>query len=600
MSLVEHAPKLSLEDAMRLASELYGLSGSVELLPSERDQNFLFICDPGERFVLKIANATEEYGLLEAQNQVMEHAARQVKLLPNVIDSVNGKKIETVILTDEKKHFVRLLTYLPGMPMGNVKRHSPELMFDLGRNLGELEKALQGYDHPALHREFHWGFASGLDVVKKNIKLVRNKKLRNMTDSLAKNFEKFTNPYLPHLRTGTVYNDANDYNILVGGGDDIYSFNQSVTGFIDLGDMLHGYIVGDLAIAIAYAILNKPQPLAVAAEIVKGFHSVFKLTEKEIAALFGFVTLRLCMSVCIGAEQQRSQPDNEYLGISQQPIQNTLPKLMKLHPHFVEAVFRNACRLTPFASSTKVVKWLNKKSMSFSQVLPVDLRKEPLVVFDLSIGSPVLNGDPSENAEPKLTRRLDELMKNAGAEVGIGQYDEARYFYTSPIFATGDNPTDETRTIHLGVDLFARAGMSIHAPLDGRVAAFADNAQPLDYGPVIILEHEIDKETKFYTLYGHLSRKSLKGLRVGKQIKKGKKFAEIGTANVNGGWTPHLHFQIIVDLLGLGNDFPGVAQPSQSGCLVERIPRPQFDIEYSCEGISKACSNKSRDFSDKT
>ncbi len=87
----------------------------------------------------------------------------------------------------------------------------------------------------------------------------------------TENFEKFTSPLLPGLRRSIIYNDANDYNILLGGGEDIYSRNQSVTGFIDLGDMVYGTTVGDLAIAIAYAILDKPQPLAVAAEIVKGY-----------------------------------------------------------------------------------------------------------------------------------------------------------------------------------------------------------------------------------------------------------------------------------------------------------------------------------------
>ena len=141
-----------------------------------------------------------------------------------------------------------------------------------------------------------------------------------MVSTLATNFEKLTVPLLPRLRKSAIYNDANDYNILVGGASDMYSFNQNVTGFIDLGDMVHGYVVGDLAIAIAYAILDKPQPLEVAAEIVKGYHSAFALTKDEIAALYGLVTLRLCMSVCIGAEQQKNQPDNEYLGISQQLI----------------------------------------------------------------------------------------------------------------------------------------------------------------------------------------------------------------------------------------------------------------------------------------
>jgi murein DD-endopeptidase MepM/ murein hydrolase activator NlpD len=110
------------------------------------------------------------------------------------------------------------------------------------------------------------------------------------------------------------------------------------------------------------------------------------------------------------------------------------------------------------------------------------------------------------------------------------------------------------------------------------VEAFANNAQHLDYGPVVILKHAMNAvqtgktsntgettETSeaFYTLYGHLTRDSLQGLKIGQQIKQGEKFAAIGNAQENGGWPPHLHFQIITDLLGLGTDFPGVAPASQ-------------------------------------
>ena len=576
MSIVNFSPAFTLEQARRLANELYGLDGKVETLPSERDQNFLVLCYSGERFVLKIANAIEEYPILEAQNQVMEHVASHEQLFPNVIASLHGEKIESVAGPDGIIHFVRLVTYLPGTPMGIVKRHTSELFFDLGQKLGRLDRTLQGFDHPALHRDFYWDFANGLKIIRKNRKLVKDKKLRSMVDDLTASFEKFTSPLLSNLRRSIIYNDANDYNILLGGGKDIFTKNQRVTGFIDLGDMVYGITVGDLAIAIAYAVLDKPQPLAVAAEIVGGYHSVFPLKEGELTALFGLVTLRLCMSVCIAAEQRENQPDNDYLGLSQIPIRNTLPKLLNIHPRFAEAVFREACGLPPFASSPEIVKWLRVNASSFAQVLPFDLRSEPLVVFDLSIGSPLLYGDTKENNEPKLTGRLHDLMYKAGVSMGVGRYDEARYLYLDPAFATGENSIDKFRTLHLGMDLFVEVGTPVRAPLDGRVVAFADNSALRDYGPVIVLQHDIDENQKFYTLYGHLDRKSIEKLKVGQKIRKGKKFAKIGSAEVNGGWTPHLHFQIINDLLDLGCDFPGVALPSQRSIWLSLCPEPNL------------------------
>ena len=576
MSIVNFAPALNLEEAGRLARERYGLSGVVEPLPSERDQNFLVTGNDGARFVLKIANAKEDYGFLEAQNMVMEHVARHETLIPQVVNSINGNKIESILAGNGGTHFVRLVTYLQGTPMGQVKRHSPELMFDLGQKLARLDHALQGFDHPALHRDFYWDFANGLDMLRKNRKLVRDVEMRSMITRLARDFKKYTAPLLPRLRMSVVYNDANNYNILLGGGEDIFSRDQSVTGFIDLGDMVYGITAGDLAVAIAYAILDKPQLLDTAIEIVKGYHSIFPLTEEEIKALFGLITLRLGMSVCIGAEQQMNQPGNDYLGVSQAPIRNTLPTLMNVHPDFAEAVFRGACGLEPFATSPRTVEWLKANSSSFAQVLPIDLRTEPVVVFDLSMGSPLLHGDMQENREPKLTGRLRNAMSEAGAHVGVGRYDEARYLYLTPAFATGDRPADEFRTVQLGIDLFVEPGTAVHAPLEGRVAAVADQASSQGYGPVVVLEHAIDERVSFYTLYGHLSRKSIAKLKVGKRIPKGKKFARVGKAEVNGGWSPHLHFQVINDLLGLGCDFPGVARPGQRDVWLSLCPDPNL------------------------
>lgn len=237
------------------------------------------------------------------------------------------------------------------------------------------------------------------------------------------------------------------------------------------------------------------------------------------------------------------------------------------------------------------------------------MRREPLVVFDLGIDSPLLNGDPKENEEPKLTKRLNALMEEADVKVGVGQYDEARYIYTSPAFAVSDDFTDETRTIHLGIDLFAEVGTPVRAPLAGKIVAFADNAAEQDYGPVVVVEHSLtpnplsspkgapkkgegDSTVKFYTLYGHLTRESLKSLKTGQKLKRGQKFAEIGSAKVNGNWTPHLHFQIMVDTLGLDTDFPDVALPSQRDVWLSLCPDPNLILNIPKKSLPKKSPTK--------
>lgn len=142
-----------------------------------------------------------------------------------------------------------------------------------------------------------------------------------------------------------------------------------------------------------------------------------------------------------------------------------------------------------------------------------------------------------------------------------GGYDEDRAIYDGPVFAAGAG--EEPRTIHLGIDLFAAAGTAVYAPLAGHVHSFQDNANPKDYGPTVILEHTVKVDLTFYTLYGHLSRESLIGLHAGQDVAAGAQLATLGAAEVNGGWPPHLHFQVILDMGSALGDFPGVFKQSE-------------------------------------
>jgi 4-aminobutyrate aminotransferase-like enzyme/Ser/Thr protein kinase RdoA (MazF antagonist) len=575
-----------------LAQEIYGLQASATPLPSERDQNFLLQTPSGERFVLKIANALEERAMLEAQQQAMTHLAQHASLCPRIVPTRSGEAMAEIQSASGASHLVRLVTYLPGVPFGSLRRHSPELLRDLGHCLGRLDHALANFDHPALHRDFHWDFANGLAVIHEYAGLIADAEMRELVGQLAADFERRVAPLLPGLRTSVIHNDANDFNVIVGGGSDLYSRNQSIAGLIDFGDMVHSYTVGDLAVATAYAILDQPDPLAAAAHVVNGYHQEFALDDNEIAALFGLVRLRLGMSVCLAAYQQRQRPDDAYLAISQQPIRNTLPKLVQIQPRLAEAVFRHACGLSPVPSSNAVTTWLRANSHTFAPILEADLRTTPCLVFDLSVGSPLISGDTRANAEPELTRRLFEAMAAAGVKVSVGRYDEARLLYTAPLFATGDSPTDERRTIHLGLDLFVTAGTPVYAPLAGVVHTLANNAAPQDYGPVIILKHHTDDSHTFYTLYGHLSVESLVGLSVGQPIARGERLAAIGAPEVNGGWTPHLHFQFITDLLDLDGDFPGVAQASQRDLWRSLSPDPNLILNIPAQRFPPGAPSK--------
>ncbi len=157
-----------------------------------------------------------------------------------------------------------------------------------------------------------------------------------------------------------------------------------------------------------------------------------------------------------------------------------------------------------------------------------------------------------------------------------GGYDEDRAIYAGEAFTTGD----ESRTVHMAVDVAAPAGTEVFAPLDGVVHSFRDNAAAFDYGPTIILEHALTPDLTLWSLYGHLSRESLEGLHTGKTIAAGERIATLGTAEVNGNWPPHLHFQLILDIGDMSGDFPGVFRKSERERwrLICPDPRPILGI----------------------
>ena len=199
------------------------------------------------------------------------------------------------------------------------KLRSPTLLRDLGNKLGELDSILLKFDRPALHRNFHWDLANWQTVTAEYEKLIRDAQLRALIVQFVAAFEHNVAPSLSQLRRSCIHGDPNDYNILVDG------VCSEVVGIIDFGDMVHSYTIGDLAIAIAYVVLNHETPLTAAAQVVAGYNKALALRQEEIAVVWELMLMRLCMSVCLAAYQQQHRPDNTYLDISQRAIRDSLP-----------------------------------------------------------------------------------------------------------------------------------------------------------------------------------------------------------------------------------------------------------------------------------
>ena len=566
-------------EAVALARELYARQVSTQDLPGEYDDNFRLTGADHRQFVLKVMHPARERSFVEMQISALEHLAKNLPHceLPRVIPTSDGQRFATIADTSGRQRVVWMLSYIDARTLAQVTPHAPELLESVGQLLGEIDGVLAAFDHPAARRELEWDSARAAWIAG-HLHSVASAVKRKLLEKFLALYESEVVPALPHLRRSVIYGDANDHNVLVTAP---WPQPRRAKAVIDFGDMHHSITVSEPAIASAYALLGKSDPLSVAALVISGYHRAHPLQESEIKILFPLIAMRLAVSVVISARRKQLRPDDPYMTVSEAPAWEALGRLGKINPRFAHYAFREACKFPPDPKSAAVAAELRKNAPIAAPLLGTDQRHAAVHVFDLSTSSGFLGADPRNAECATLSAAIDSELRRVNAAMGIGRYDEPRSLYSSPLFQSSQNPVEERRTIHLGLDLFARPGTPVHAPLTGTVEAFANNAQHLDYGPVIILKHFTSAGATgageiFHTLYGHLTTDSLKDLKIGQEINAGGKFAAIGAAEENGGWPPHLHFQVITDLLDLGTDFPGVAVASQRNIWKSLCPDPNL------------------------
>ena len=384
------------------------------------------------------------------------------------------------------------------MPVAEVRPQSPELLRSWGGVLARLNAALADFEHPAAETGFHWDLRTASSLFEERVGSVKGRDRRALLRRRMADCEERLAPLIPGLRTQVVHGDANDYNVLANRVEDTppggrYG-DRRVTGIIDFGDAMRTWLASEPAVAGAYAMLSKRDPVGALAHLVSGFHEEYPLGEEEIAAVFPLTGMRLCLSATMAAWQRAREPDNEYLSISETHVWELLERMDRLeefHPDFVHYRLRDACGLEPNPRAAGLRAWLRRQRDEgrFASVLPSELVESPHTVFDLSVGSRWL-GTTGDLDARGWTDLLFRHMRAVGAAIGIGRYDEARRWYDSDAFAIQGEDGLERRTVHVGIDLFAEPGTPIHAPCDAVVHSFRDNDARLDYGPTIVLRHE--------------------------------------------------------------------------------------------------------------
>ncbi|AFD06329.1 aminotransferase class III-fold pyridoxal phosphate-dependent enzyme [Solitalea canadensis] len=349
----------------QLVAQHYNLIVKAKTLNGYDEQNFLLTDESGGQFIGKISTDAHDYHFLEAQIKILDHLSQSgiANKFQQVIPNRTAQSL-TAITLNGNQYYLRILNFLHGNFWVEEQQHSNELQVDLGIFLGKMDSALAGFFHPSINRYYEWDIRNALDA-RKDLHYIKDHEKRRIADYFLLQFEMEVLPKLPSLRTAVIHNDANDYNVLVSG--------NSIVGLIDFGDMVFSQVINNVAIACTYAMLDKENPVMVAANVVKGYHHENPLTETEIEVLYYLICARLCISVTKSAYNASLQSDNQHHFITERPAWDLLFKLIKTNPVLVENELRIACGYTPiikqdddYATLLKERKELIGRNLSIS------------------------------------------------------------------------------------------------------------------------------------------------------------------------------------------------------------------------------------------
>ncbi|MGH0149911.1 UNVERIFIED_CONTAM: hypothetical protein FKN15_023245 [Acipenser sinensis] len=340
-------PYISETQASELLERVFGLAVSrLSPLPSYDDQNFHAVVPGRGEFLVKVTNTEDSCNaeLLEAQTRSMMYLQEQGLPVPTPLLTRDGNIMSLQSIdcgSGECKYMVRVLTYLPGIPIAKIPS-SPQILYEAGSSAATLDKVLQGFEHPSLqslHREnFIWSL-SNIPLLESYLDALGQEPTSKVVKEVIQQFKDKIQPNLGVFRKCINHGDFNDHNILIE-AEARSPQRYRISGILDFGDMSYGYYVFEVAICIMYMMIESEEPLSVGGHVLAGYESVIPLNPEERDALFLLVLARFCQSLVMARHSITIQPTNaEYLMITARSGWKHLLRLWEMGREAVEQLW---------------------------------------------------------------------------------------------------------------------------------------------------------------------------------------------------------------------------------------------------------------------
>ena len=541
----------------QVIQDSYQLDVELKPLDGEYDLNFRALGkahQAGQQYLFKVMRADCQPDFVAMLCQAHEHiAAKQqdiAKLIPKIIADKLGNSYSLVHDSEGVARLIWMQSHIEGQMYANIRPHALPLISQLGVALAQLDRAMEDFQHPLLSAPIKWNLMQA-NWIEEHLCLIEDPQKQAIVSQIQGQFADLL-PQLELLPQQAIHNDVNDYNLLV---QTSLQAPAQLTGIIDFGDITQAPRICNLAICAAYVVLDHAQPEQALMSLIEAYHQHSPLTSQEADYLFDLLLMRLAVSVVNSRIMALENPDDPYITISEQPAWRFLLAHGQKRKAF-QARCRLACGHGLNSESAEVLAYLQQNQGKFAHVLGQDLSaasQVPLCVADSNLPQ-----NPFHMSAKEALVLGDLTDPN---DISLGLYGEPRLVYTSADFYAGPAKHHNRRTVHLGVDIFTAAGCPVYSPLAATVVQVANHKAHLDYGGFVILRHTTPKASVFYTLYGHLNPLVAQQLTVGQIIEPGEAFAQLGEPSGNGGWDPHLHFQLILDQDIIGSNWAGVADP---------------------------------------
>ena len=311
----------------RLAESYRITSVDLKFLGGELDRNYRVVADNGATFLAKVRSQADRNDRLGWQKDILLHLARTDLdvAVPTLVPTTDGR-LDVSIDRGSGHWLLTVLNWLPGADMVNVADHSEALLFDIGSTAARVTNALYGFDSASMRETHHWDVTRSAEVIEEC--LAHDPALGDNADvHRALAWFRDIEASIASLPRAMVHNDLNDNNILISESEGV----QKVSGILDFNDALYTVRVAEPAIAGAYAMLRKDDPLTAMGWVIAGYHSVTPLTDAEIAVAYPLAAARLCVQASTWAVRGQITP-TEYGAMRMRYTWPALHRVLQVDP----------------------------------------------------------------------------------------------------------------------------------------------------------------------------------------------------------------------------------------------------------------------------